>query len=112
MSRAASPRQRSPSTRDSMTSSIQARLQTFVALVRRNPSAGLLVVQLLGVVLYPLMEYSPRGRALFGIFGLFVLAFALAVVHRGPWLTWLGVTLALPVVALSIVTVIKPPGPM
>ena len=95
-----------------MTSSLHARLKAFVAFVRRNPSAGLLVVQLLGVVLYPLMEYSPRGRALFGIFGLIVLGLALLVVHRGPWLTWLGVTLALPVVVLSIITVIKPPGPL
>ena len=33
------------------------------------------------------------------------------MVRRGPWLTWLGVTLALPVVLLSVVTVITPrPG--
>ena len=84
---------------------------TFIALVRRNPSGGLLVVQLLGLVLYPLMETSPRGRALFGMFGLLVLALALWVVRRGPWLTWLGVTLALPVVVLSIVTAFTPrPG--
>jgi hypothetical protein len=66
------------------------------------------LVQLLGVVLYPLMESSPRGRALFGMFGLLVLALALWVVRRGPWLTWLGVTLALPVVVLSLITVVTP----
>ena len=70
-------------------------------------AAGLLGVQLLGVVLYPLMETSPRGRALFGVFGLLVLALALAVVQRGPWLTWLGVTLALPVVVFSIIVAIE-----
>jgi hypothetical protein len=80
----------------------------YVAFLERNPSAGLLLVQLLGVVLYPLMETSPRGRALFGLFGLLVLGLALWVVRRGPWLTWLGVTLALPVVVLSLVTVIRP----
>jgi hypothetical protein len=68
-------------------------------------------VQLLGLVLYPLMDASPRGRALFGMFGLVVLGLALWVVRRSPWLTWLGVTLALPVVVLSLVTVISPrPG--
>ena len=81
---------------------------SFFAFLRRNPSAGLLLVQLLGVVLYPLMESSPRGRALFGMFGLIVLGLALWVVRRGPWLTWLGVTIALPVVVFSLVTVIKP----
>jgi ion channel len=84
---------------------------SYIAFLRRNPSAGLLFVQLLGVVLYPLMESSPRGRALFGMFGLLVLALALSVVRRGPWLTWLGVTLALPVVVLSVIMVITPrPG--
>jgi hypothetical protein len=79
--------------------------------LKRNPSAGLLLVQLVGVVLYPLMESSPRGRALFGAFGLLVLGLALWVVRRSPWLTWLGLLLALPVVVLSILTVIAPrPG--
>lgn len=76
--------------------------------LKRNPSAGLLLVQLLGVVLYPLMEATPRGRALFGAFGLLVLGLALWVVRRSPWLTWLGLLLALPVVLLSIVTAIAP----
>jgi hypothetical protein len=80
-------------------------------LVRRNPSAGLLGVQLLGLVLYPLMETSPSGRALFGAFGLIVLGAALWVVRRSPWLTWLGLVLALPVVVLSLILAFSPqPG--
>lgn len=79
-----------------------------ISYLRRNPSAGLLFVQLLGIILYPLMESSPRGRALFGMFGLLVLGLALWVVRRGPWLTWLGVTLALPVVVLSVMSVLNP----
>jgi hypothetical protein len=71
--------------------------------LRRNPSAGLLAVQLVGIVLYPLMETSPSSRALFGAFGLLVLGAALWVVRRSPWLTWLGILLALPVVVLSVV---------
>jgi Ion channel len=81
---------------------------SYAAFLRRNPSAGLLFVQLLGVVLYPLMESSPRGRALFGLFGLLVLALALWVVRSGPWLTWLAVTLAVPVVVLSLAMVVSP----
>lgn len=81
---------------------------TIIAFLRRNPSAGLLFVQLVGVVLYPLMEGSVRGRAVFGVFGLLVLALALWVVRGSPWLTWVGVTLAMPVVVLSVVAVLRP----
>ena len=76
--------------------------------LRRNPSAVLLAVQLLGLLLYPWMETSTRGRALFGAFGFLVLGAALWVVRRSPWLSWVGILLALPVMALSIVTAIAP----
>jgi hypothetical protein len=76
--------------------------------LKRNPSAALLGVQLVGLVLYPLMEGSPWGRALFGVFGLLVLGVALRVVRRSPWLTWIGSLLALPVVILSVASVIAP----
>jgi Ion channel len=83
----------------------------FVAFLRRNPSAGLLLVQLLGLVLYPLMVASPLGRTLFGVFGLLVLGLALWVVRRSPWLTWLALLLALPVVVLSVISTVAPhPG--
>jgi len=75
--------------------------------LRRNPSAALLAVQLLGIVLYPLMETSPSSRALFGAFGLLVLGAALWVIRRSPWLTWLGILLALPVVVLSVVCAVS-----
>ena len=83
-------------------------MSTTFDYLRRNPSAGLLAVQLLGFLLYPLMEASPSSRALFGAFGLVVLAAALWVVRRSPWLTWLGLLLAVPVVALSVITAISP----
>ena len=76
--------------------------------LRQTPSAGLLLVQLLGILLYPWMERSPRGRAAFGAFGLLVLGVALRVVRRSPWLTWLGLALASVVVALSVVHAIAP----
>lgn len=79
-----------------------------ISFLRRAPSAGLLVVQLAGFLLYPWMESSPRSRALFGVFGLLVLGLALRVVRRSPWLTWLGILLALPVVVLSVITAVAP----
>ena len=76
--------------------------------LQRNPSAALLGAQLLGFVLYPLMESSPTGRTLFGLFGLLVLGAALRVVHRSPWLTWLGGLLALVIVILCVASMIAP----
>lgn len=76
--------------------------------IRQTPSAGLLLIQLLGILLYPLMETLPRGRAAFGAFGLLVLGVALRVVRRSPWLTWLALVLAVAVVALSVVHAVTP----
>ena len=66
------------------------------------------MVQLAGVLLYPWMERSPRGRALFTAFGLVVLGVALRVVRRSPWATWLAFVLAVLVVLLSVVAAITP----
>jgi ion channel len=81
---------------------------TALDYLRGTPSAGLLLVQLLGILLYPWMERSPRGRAVFGAFGVLVLGVALRVVRRSPWLTWLALMLALVVVALSVLHAIAP----
>lgn len=82
-------------------------MSKIIETVRRNPSAALLAVQLLGFLLYPLMETSPSSRALFGAFGLIVLGAALYVVRRSPWLTGLGLALALPVVVLSVISAVS-----
>jgi hypothetical protein len=74
----------------------------FAALPVKHPSAALLFVQILSILLYPLMEDTSAERALFGVLGLLVLGAALYVVKRGPWLTGFAVVLALPVVVLSI----------
>ena len=83
-------------------------MKVTVDYLRRTPSAGLLVVQLAGILLYPWMEASPRGRALFTAFGLVVLGVALRVVRRTPWLTWLAFVLAVLVVILSVIAAIAP----
>ena len=91
-----------------MTASPGARLLSALGYLRRTPSAGLLLVQLLGILTYPWMETSPRGRAVFAAFGLLVLGVTLRVVRRSPWLTWLGILLAIVVVALSVVDAVAP----
>jgi hypothetical protein len=68
----------------------------------KQPSAALLCVQILSILLYPLMHDTPVDRGLFRVVGLLVLGAALYVVKRGPWLTGVAAMLALPVVGLSI----------
>lgn len=74
----------------------------WLVTARRHPSALLLVVQLLGVLLYPVMETTPAGRAIFGAFGILVLALALWVVNRSPSSLGVALALAVPSVILSL----------
>lgn len=76
------------------------------AVVRANPSATLLVAQLLGILLYALVDDSPSdslGRLLLTLFGMVVVVLALGVVRATPTYTWLGVLIGLPAVALTVV---------
>ncbi len=79
-----------------------------ITYIRRHPSAGLLFIQLLGVLLYPWMENTQLGRALFGAFGLVVLGMALHVVKRSPTQSWVAVLLAVLVLALSLADRLHP----
>ena len=79
-------------------------LEWLVA-ARRHPSAFLLAVPLLGVLLYPAMESTELGRALFGAFGVLVLALALWVVNRSASINWIAWCLAIPAIALSLLSV-------
>lgn len=91
-----------PDTGKHRSSGASPMLSRLATLPIRQPSAALLFTQILGVLLYPLMEDTPAGRALFGLFSLLVLGAALYVVKRGPWLTGVAVVLALPILVLSL----------
>ena len=73
-----------------------------------HPSAVLLAVQLIGVLLYPFMDESPIGRAALSTFALFVLFLAVRAVQATPALVWISVFLGLPIVVLTILEVIDP----
>jgi hypothetical protein len=68
----------------------------------RHPSAVLLVVQLIGVLVYPFMENSIPGRVLFEIFGALVLALAIWSVRESPGPTWIVIVLGVVASSLSI----------
>ncbi len=81
---------------------------TFAARLWRHPSAVLLVVQLLGVLLYPFMDASPVGRAALSLFSLVVLVLAVRAVRATPALLWVSVLLGGPVVVLTILEAVDP----
>src|SRR5688572_33399007 len=63
-------------------------LSTMISQLRRIPSAALLLVQLLGLLLYPWMEQSPAAHALLSGFGLLVLGVALWPCGRNGGFPW------------------------
>jgi hypothetical protein len=75
---------------------------------RRSPSAMLLTVQLLGVLLFPFMENSPLGRAALSTFALIALFLAVRAVKATSALTWIAVLLGIPIVVLTIIEAIDP----
>ena len=69
---------------------------------KRHPSAILLVVQLLGMLLYPFIETTPQGLVAFNVFGVTVLIFTTRMVRRTPGLTWLSTSLAFAIISLLV----------
>ena len=72
----------------------------------REPSALLLAGQLLGVLLYPFMEGSDVGRALFSVFGIAILGLVVLAVRRSPALNWVAFLLGLPATILLLIQVV------
>jgi ion channel len=70
---------------------------------RREPSAILLAAQLAGVLLYPFMEGSDVGRALFSVLGIAILGLVVLAVRSLPGLTWVAVLLAIPATILLVI---------
>ena len=78
----------------------------MIAIVRKEPSALLLAGQLLGVLLYPFMEGSDVGRALFSVFGIAILGLVVLAVRHSPGLTWVSVLLGIPALVLLLIQVV------
>jgi hypothetical protein len=78
------------------------------------PSAVLLVVQLVAIVVYPSMETATLGdwryfgKSLFGLVGLVVLFLAVRAVRATPALTWIAAGIGIPVVVLTFAEAVWP----
>ena len=72
------------------------------ATLRKQPSAFLLAVQILVILLLPLLEDSEWGRAVISLLSLSAVITAVFTVRSTPALTWLSVTLALPAAVFEL----------
>lgn len=76
--------------------------------VVKHPCAVLLLIQLLGILVYPFLGDQPLGRAVFSTIALFVLVLAVMAVRMTPALNWVSALLGLPVVVLTIWEAVSP----
>ena len=63
----------------------------------------LLAAQLMAVLLYPFMEGSDGGRAIFSLFGIGILGLVLLAVRSSPAHTWVALLLGLPATVLLLI---------
>ena len=66
----------------------------------------LLAGQLAGVLLYPFMEGSDVGRALFSVFGIAILGLVVLAVRSTASLTWVAVLFGIPATVLLLIQAI------
>jgi Ion channel len=74
-----------------------------LSLARRQPSAILLAAQLLGVLVYPAMEGSDVGQALFSVFGILILGLVLLAVRSSPAHFWVALLFGAPATVLLVI---------
>ncbi|HYN74902.1 MAG TPA: ion channel [Candidatus Limnocylindria bacterium] len=72
------------------------------ATLRKQPSAFLLFVQILVILLLPALESSDWGRAVISLLSLSAVITAVFTVRSTPALTWLSMTLALPAAVFEV----------
>ena len=75
----------------------------MLSFARREPSAILLFAQLAGVLLYPFMEGSEVGRALFSVFGIAILGLVVLAVRSTRGLTRVTLLLGVPATVLLVI---------
>lgn len=82
-----------------------ARLRWLVRL-NRHPSAILLLVQLIGLMIYPFLEQTAGGVALLRGFGVIVLGLAVWMVQRSAGRAWVSAGIAAPVLLIDLAEIV------
>lgn len=80
----------------------------YLIRTKRHPSGILLVAQLVGMLLYPFVERTGAAAVVFNGFGIFILLITVGMVRRTPGLTWISVTIGLPIIVLLALQIAFP----
>jgi len=75
----------------------------LLAFAKREPSALLFLAQIGAVLVYPFMEGSEAGQALFSVFGIAILGLVVLAVRSSPGLTGVAVLLGIPATVLLLI---------
>jgi len=75
-------------------------------LAARQPSAILFGAQLAAILVYPFVQDSDTGQAIFSALGIAILGLVLLAVRGSPAWTWIGLVLAAPATALLLIQAI------
>ncbi|MFF5324077.1 ion channel [Janibacter hoylei] len=78
----------------------------WAAVVRKQPSAILVGIQLFAIVLLPWVESENWGRAVITSLSLFAVTFGIWVVRSTPALTWLALLIGFPAFLLEVWSVV------
>lgn len=78
----------------------------WAAVVRKQPSAILVGIQLFAIMLLPWVEAEPWGRAVITGLSLAAVTFGVWVVRSTPALTWLALLIGLPAFVLEVWSVL------
>ena len=79
----------------------------MLSYAKREPSAVLLAGQLLGILLYPFMEGSDAGQALFSLFGILILGLVVLAVRSTPALTGVAILFGIPAMILLLIQAVS-----
>ncbi|MFC5513564.1 ion channel [Massilia jejuensis] len=82
------------------------RLPHLIKHTHHHPSAILLLVQLLAMLLYPFVEHTAAGHITLNAFGIVILTLTTNMVRRTPGPTLVSVCLAIPIIALLVIQMV------
>lgn len=80
----------------------------WAAVVRKQPSAILVAIQLLAITLLPWVESQSWGRAAIAGISLIAVTFGIWTVRSTPALTWLALLIGFPAFLLEVWSVVDP----
>lgn len=83
---------------------VPSRRDRWWAILRKQPSAFLLAMQILVILLLPWLQSVSYGRVVLTLLSFTALTIAIITVRSTPALTWLSVLLGLPAAGLEIAT--------